>query len=324
MIRKLLLSGVSAAAIICANTAGAATFTFGFTGQVESGAIETSGTYELRLRGADGGVAGASFLEEDVRGGFGALLLGEIDLLAGDLFRVLVGGDGVSGYVGSGGGGLSYFSSGAHLAIAGGGGGTSGSGYFYTSAPGYDAYGAEGGRLGSGGASSTGRSVYIGEDGPEYFDYTFGGGGAGWLGDGNGAYGGYSGPDWRGGSFSGGFGGGGGFSYSGADEVGGGGAGSSGGNSGEAGSYIVTRSNGYSYAQQGYYGPYGGQGGSSYFSSAFLNTSSVVGQARVGGAYLTLDLLSQPAPVPLPASAALLGSTIAGMGFVARRRKKKS
>ncbi len=324
MIRKLLLSGVSAAAIICANTAGAATFTFGFTGGVESGAIETSGTYELRLRGADGGAA-TDFLD-NARGGFGALLLGEIDLLAGDLFRVLVGGNGQSGYDAGGGGGLSYFSSGSNLAIAGGGGGASGSWYLEEADGGSDAYGHETGSLGSGGRDALSTEVYYSNYGPQDFQFYSGNGGAGWNSSGQGSVGGQSGPNWTGGDDSGGFGGGGGTGYSGAVELGGGGAGAYGGNSGSTESFIAIYQDGSSFARQG--SIYGATGGGSYFSSAFLNTSSVVGQARVGGAYLTLDLLAQPAPapapVPLPASAVLLGSTIAGMGFVARRRKKKS
>ncbi len=328
MIKKFLLCGASAAAIICASTAYAATFSFGFTGQAESGAIETSGTYELRLRGGDGGGLNNAFIT--ARGGFGALLMGEIDLLAGDLFRVLVGGDGVFG---GGGGGLSYFSSGSNLAIAGGGGGASG-GYLYGPIRGYDALGLSN-NVGRGGDSTYARTVAYRDDRLNFYGFEAGGGGAGWTGNGYGYAGGNSRPNWTGGSeiFAGsgygGFGGGGGAGDVFGLIIGGGGAGASGGGAGFTTTFYSLPNgayygygNGYGSVIVGY--TTGGQGGSSYFSSAFENTTTVLGQGRTYGAYLTLDLVAQPAPVPLPATAALLGSTIVGMGFAARRRRKKS
>lgn len=323
MLRKLLFCGTSAVAIMCASSAYAATFSFGFTGEVESGTIETSGTYELRLRGADGGAATGGFSFDGARGGFGALLIGEVDLFAGDLFSVLVGGAGVSGYDAGGGGGLSYFSSGTNLAIAGGGGGASGSRYLYLSDQGGNARGAQE-YLGRGG-----NSTYVGVQYESYYYYGFytsetGGGGAGWTGSGDGPSGGQSGPGWSGGqSFEGdgGFGGGGGVGIGYGFYLGGGGAGAYGGYAGQTDSFLVVTPD-TSYVTGSY--TVGGRGGSSYFSSSFFNTASVAGQARAGGAYLTLELLTDPAPVPLPASAALLGSTILGMGFAARRRRKKS
>jgi hypothetical protein len=294
--RRFFLGGASAVAIIAGAALNAATFDFSFTGAMQSDTTTQAGTYRISIGGASGG---GSYYNS---GGTGARILGDVYLGAGSGFSVLVGGDGAYGRVETGGGGMSYFRSGATLAVAGGGGG----GGFSAGADG-GAYASDGGGTGGGGAGTAGNT---GGDGSVIGSY-FGGGAGGGAGidqNGGDAFGshfggggGQTGPTFAGGTglFAGGFGGGGGGAL---------GAGSGGGG--------------------GYFGGGGGRGnfgggGSSHFSSLFANTSMFDGGAT-NGAYVSIDLIAPIAPVPLPAGALLMGTALAGFGALRRRKTTKS
>ncbi|MFK7928157.1 MAG: hypothetical protein AB8H79_08195 [Myxococcota bacterium] len=150
------------------------------------------GTYSLTAYGAAGGAGGYGSNDPYE----GATLTGTIDLSEGDTITVLVGQEGESGrYYGAAGGGATWVmdSSGTLLMVAAGGGGH-----------GYNIYGPSGcdGQAGSTarGASNFSSSGACGSssassgDGGEYYnritsgtfsyDYAYGGGGAGYSGDG--------------------------------------------------------------------------------------------------------------------------------------------
>jgi len=273
--RRILLTSAATVALLTAPAMAVSSFEqttpgfFDFT-------IDEAGTYQLTIGGATGGGYGGT------SGGVGALFSGSLYLGNGDLFKGLVGGNGVN----SGGGGLSYFLSGATKAYLGGGGGAPS---FH---PGYDAN-----RVGGTGAGGN-AGYYVG-------------GGAGVKGNGGSyesASGGSTGPTWSGGTYygsaSGGFGGGGsGSSYGG---TGGGGGGFTGGDGGDysAGLGGTSYHLGFisSILQGGTdrrYSPYASDLGDGFFSFT----------------------LTSPAAVPVPASLGLLGLAIAGLIAQSRRRK---
>jgi hypothetical protein len=277
--RRMLLTSAATMALLTAPAMAVSSFEqtapgfFNFT-------IHETGTYQLTIGGAtSAGIFGAYV------GGAGAFFSGSVYMGIGVVFSGLVGGNGVNG---GGGGGLSYFLSGATKAYVGGGGSASFHG------PGFDSNDVGG--SGSGGSAGGGT-------------LSFAGGGAGVAADGgsNGSItGGSSSPTWSGGTSSGvasgGLGGGGGGGY----YNGGGGGGYTGGNAG-------------SYA--------GGQGGTSYYAGFIApilqggtDRKSSPYASDLGDGFFSLTLIP-PAAVPVPASLGLLGLAIAGLIAQSRRRK---
>jgi hypothetical protein len=279
--RRVLLTSAATVALLTAPAMAVSSFEqttpgfFNFT-------IDEAGTYQLTIGGATGGG----------NGGAGAFFSGSVYMGNGYLFSGLVGGNGVNA---GGGGGLSYFRSGATSAYVGGGGGGG-----FDSAEGYDANGVGGT---SAGGSAGGSAGY------------YAGGGAGVTASGDsfsGEYGtvtgGYTGSNWSGGTYygnaSGGFGGGGGGNGFG----GGGGGGYTGGNGGDRA---------------------GGQGGTSYydgFISSILQGGTDRTSSRyasdLGDGFFSLTLIPPAVTaVPVPASLGLLGLAIAGLIAQSRRRK---
>ncbi len=251
------------------------TTTFNYTGQIISYTVPVTGSYEIVAIGASGGSgyqAAGKAQPSDSVGGLGGDVAGDIQLIAGEVLEIAVGGEGVNvaQFVGSGGGASFVVEVGTTLTplvIAGGGGGGSG----YT-------FGANGGNAGgiassgfSGGAA--GRSV------PKAGEYG-GGGGGGLLGNGGpsigGGAGGASFADGAAGGLGygggvGGFGGGGGDGYGG----GGGGGGYGGGAGGDA-PILSTPNEG------------AGAGGSS-FDSGTNQTFALAGAP--GNGVVTIELL---------------------------------
>ena len=273
--RRVLLTSAATVALLTAPAMAVSSFeqtTPGFF----SFFIDEAGTYQLTIGGATGGSYGGS------PGGAGAFFSGSVYMGNGNLFSGLVGGNGVDG----GGGGLSFFLSGAANAYLGGGGGAP------SFLPGYDSNGV-------GGTGDGGNAGY------------YAGGGAGVFGNGGSygdASGGSTGPTWSGGTYygsaSGGFGGGGSGSYYG----GGGGGGFTGGNGGD------------------YTGGQGGTSKYAGFISSILQGGTdrrySPYASDLGGGFFSLTLTSPAVTaVPVPASLGLLGLAIAGLIAQSRRRK---
>lgn len=262
-------------------------------GQITNYLVTETGIYEIDVAGAQGGdSSGGNW------GGHGASVKADFTLSKDDVLKVAVGSAGSAGRTesgfwsatqyGGGGGGGSFVVNAANnpLMIAGGGGG--------------------GGNNQAGHGSSKTESPGGGGNG-----WNSAGAGAGFLGDGgngggrdfaNGLAGGRANSGYAGG---GGFGGGGG----GANQVGGGGGGATGGNTG------------YDYFGSG---PTNGGGeGSSYLSS--LGTSVSTGLNWNNG-FVTIielsasELSASTTDVPEPITLSLLGTGIAGLGMVRRRR----
>jgi hypothetical protein len=280
--RRMLLTSAATVALLTAPAMAVSSFEqtmpgfFSFT-------IDEAGTYQLTIGGATGGSFGSNV------GGVGAFFSGSVYMGNGNAFSGLVGGDGVSG----GGGGLSFFLSGATSAYVGGGGGGSryGAGFDSNGVGGTGAGGIRG--LFAGGGAGVNRSGGRYDDG--YVTVT----------------GGSTGPTWIGGSYngsaSGGFGGGGGGDRTFGDG-GGGGGGFTGGNGG------------YQASGQGGTSNYAGfissilQGGTDRRSSLYAGD--------LGGGFFSLTLIPPAVTaVPVPASLGLLGLAIAGLIAQSRRRK---
>jgi hypothetical protein len=273
--RRVLLTSAATMALLTAPAMAVSSFEqttpgfFTFT-------IDEAGTYQLTIGGATGASFGSNV------GGAGAFFSGSVYMGNGNAFSGLVGGNGVRG----GGGGLSFFLSGASSAHVGGGGGGA-------------HYGAGGDSNGVGGTGDGGLAGY----------YTGGGAGVSESGESFAAVatGGSSGPTWSGGtlygSASGGFGGGGG---GGGGVGGGGGGGFTGGNGG----YRAGGQGGTSY-HAGFIAPIL-QGGTDRTSNPYAGD--------LGGGFFSLTLTA-PAAVPVPASLGLLGLAIAGLIAQSRRRK---
>src|SRR5277367_6245879 len=116
--KRMWLAGASLLAIVLGSGDANAVVFGGPTGV--DYVIPTTGHYDFRVAGAQGGASGRV-------GGFGAIVGGELFLDAGDMLGLIVGGGGyegagTEGQGGSGGGGSFVFSGSGLLFVAGGGG----------------------------------------------------------------------------------------------------------------------------------------------------------------------------------------------------------
>ncbi|MBD1844772.1 hypothetical protein H6F89_15480 [Cyanobacteria bacterium FACHB-63] len=279
--RYAVLGAVAIGALAYAVPASALTTTFNYTGNIQTYSVNTTGVYTINAYGAQGGTG---FVGVD--GGGGGRASADVNLTAGQVLRILVGGRGGDGSNsgGGGGGGGTFVTIGTGgaipIVVAGGGGGG-----------GFDGFGDFGS---GGGAGSFGTGAGAGGD----FDgagggfSTNGGGarsGAGFINGGGGGTG-------SGGAGSGGFGGGGGGGFG-----GGGGGGFDGGNG---------TSN------------FGGGGGTGFINNdvAFSPTNIVTGSGvRTGNGLVEI---TAPAATPVPFAFSPLPGLVAG-GVLSRLKRRK-
>jgi hypothetical protein len=315
---NLLLAG--AAALACSAAPAQAAKVFSYTGSIASWTVPKTGVYAITTWGAAGGDPG----------GLGAEMGGDIELTAGQVLDLVVGGRGVGSVsegAAGGGGGTWVFVAGSSspLVVAGGGGGNGWQGGIVPGGPGQTTMsgqpgvgpGAGAGGTGGGGGAGAGR--------------TGGGGGGGWSGTGGDsahspgfldATGGGGPPAFAGGYTqgicgdmcglddgthvhvqSGGFGGGGGGGWSG----GGGGGGYSGGGGGSP-----TDESGGNAGQ-------GGGGGGSYLAPGFKNLVEMSG-VQEGDGLVTISAVA----VPEPATWGLMLIGFGGLGALMRRGARTS
>jgi hypothetical protein len=269
-------------------------FDFTYTGSLVTFTVPTTDTYQILAFGAQGG--SGSFLPGQVGlGGPGAEIGGDFSLTAGEMLQIAVGGAGSGRGSGGGGGGGGSFVVGpgnVPLVIAGGGGG--GGAFAGGSLPGQGGLtGPDGGGQGGGIGGNGGTGVPNGG----------GGGGGGFFSAGTsgflGGQGGGGFPDLVGGEFGGGFGGGGGVGFSGNGGAGGGG-GYSGGVGGVRGNLGV-----------------GSGGGGGSFDAGTDQILIADFQTGIGEVIIT----ELAAAVPEPASVALLGVGVIGLGILRRRQR---
>ena len=251
--------------------------TFSATGRIVTYTVPATGLYDITAIGASGGNTG--FMNTDA-GGFGAEVSGDVQLTAGEVLFIAVGGEGASAD-GSGGGGGSFVTTAGNVpvVIAGGGGGAAtgsltgdggnGGGIVTSGGGGGTGGGTGGGGGGLLGNGETGASLEGGQNGPG--GSSFANGGAG------GTY--YDNPPM--GAGNGGFGGGGAGAVNSDDEEGGGGGG---------GGY--TGGNGGNVPQGPSSEEFGGSGGTS-FDSGINQHYSVATADGDGSVTLTL-LVSAP------------------------------
>ena len=156
------------------------------TGGIQSWIVPVTGNYRINASGASGGnSSGNTYV-----GGFGANMIGEFTLTAGDVIKVLVGQAGITGggggsYLGGGGGGGSYITLNSTLLMAAGGGG--GAGVGESNLNGFNGNPALSGTSGNTANGTNGRTNGTpgsGGNGGTASAYYGGGGGAGWLSNG--------------------------------------------------------------------------------------------------------------------------------------------
>ena len=279
--KRMWLAGASLLAIVLGSGDANADFFGG------SYIIPTTGYYDFRVAGADGG--GERF------GGAGAVVGGELFFEAGDGLSIVVGEGGgyrvgVAGYAGGGGGGSFVFGGSGLLFAAGGGGGANFGAPSGNPGKGYGGQPAGPASYGGGGGSGT---AYGGPSGPHpvpgqtYAQAgSFPNGGAGaccYLG-GVGA--------------SGGYGGGGGAGYN-----GGGGGGGAPGGGGDGG--------GYSFVIDTARNVFGITGG---------NMNSYAGNGYAANGYVSINFAGS---APEPSTWAMTLTGFAGLGWLARLRRLK-
>jgi hypothetical protein len=288
--KRMWLAGASLLAIVL-GSGDANAVSFGTPG-IDGYIIPSTGYYDFRVAGADGGGSAGPI------GGIGAVVGGELFFDAGEALEFVVGGAGgyAFNYAGSGGGGSFVFRGGSYLSggllfAAGGGGGS----FFDTrgGSPGIGYGGHPAGLASYGGGGGTG-NFYLG----------------GWPGQPpaqpaqpgsfpNGGAGAFAFVGAEGGP-SGGFGGGGGGGY----DFGGGGGGAPGG-----------------------YGGYSSHGGSSYVIDTARNAFGITGGNMNGSSsfsysangYVSINFVA--APEPATWAMTLMG--FAGLGWLARLRRRK-
>jgi hypothetical protein len=287
ILARSLMAGASLLAIVL-GSGDANAVVFGGPGGGYT--IPTTGYYDFRVAGADGGGGNGFGL-----GGIGAVVGGELFLDAGEAVEFVVGGAGRSAFnYGGGGGGGSFvfrgdsYLSGGLLFAAGGGGGS----FFDASGGspgiGYGGHPAGPASYGGGGGSGTPfPSLFPGGPPAEPAQpgsFPFGGAGAccsfvGQVGGG---------PVYA----QGGYGGGGGGGYNG----GGGGGGAPGGS--------------------------GGSGGSSYVIDTARNAFGITGgnmTSDFGNGYVSINFVAAPEP----STWAMTLTGFAGLGWLARLRRRK-
>ena len=265
---------------------------------IQEWTVPASGTYRITAKGASGGAYGGSGSSQGYPGA-GATVVGDISLTLGTVLKIVVGQKPTSTSSdyksGSAGGGASWVYTGSIggnglIVVAGGGGGTghgsSSNNLAGNGKGGNDAntsnestngeYFGENQRRGRGSSGNLGTG-YGGQKTAGVTTYNGGGGGAGWLGDGqdytNYGRGGdrfVGGISEDGASMYGGFGGGGGSGGNG--NAGGGGGGYTGGGAG----YGFDTVSGYSSKSWG-----GGGGGGSYASSSMSSVTMTEGDSGI-------------------------------------------
>ena len=285
--------------------------TFSSTGSIQQFTAPAAGTYDITVAGAQGGNGALGNTTQGI-GGDGVVLSGTITLTAGEVLKIVVGGQGgnASGLGGGGGGGGSFvYVNGPPsqpLIVAGGGGGggigvslPGGSGQ--TGTAGQTGFVTDPGAGGTNGSGGSGGTLSIGDNG---------GGGAGWLGNGiNGtgsnSGGGFGPPTFAGGGSSGGGGGFGGFGgggFGGGD--GGGGYSGGGGGSGFQVSPLIDSG-----------------GGGSFLDPSLTGFTMTATQTGDGSVTISSPLIVSSVPEP----SSLLLLSIGGVSFAVygwRRRKQ--
>lgn len=304
-----VVASVMFASAALAGVIGTGTTNISYSGQIATETVGQTGLYDIAAYGADGGSTQGGGL-----GGLGAAIGGQVELSAGTILDILVGGAGGIGINGLGGGGGGSFvvlagqTALTPLVIAGGGGGggagtglngqngggAAASGVAGAGGAGGYNHGGGGGGFGTGSTNPFGNGGAGGNYGQNGGSGTVSGTGTGGAGAvfaaSNGSPGGHGG--------NGGYGGGGG---------GGWGAGGGGGYIGGAGGSGDL-----------------GHGGVSFLAAdvTTLSLSSVFNEFTGGDGLVTFMLVptQPPSDVPEPASLTLLGAGVVALGLVRRRR----